>query len=69
MQTSFLNELGFWVKGLGAKYYKDPMSKKGRVDRMGMTLQSLKIYGYIGCKTKSYQILRKFLLLFIFHAF
>ena len=34
-----------------------------------MTLWSLKTYGYIGCKTKSYQILRIFLLLFIFHAF
>ena len=36
---------------------------------MGMTLQSLKTYGYIDSKTKSYQILRGFLLLFIFHAF
>ena len=34
-----------------------------------MTLRSLKTYGYIGSKTKSYQILREFLLLFIFHAF
>ena len=36
---------------------------------MGMTLRSLKTYGYISSKTKSYQILRGFLLLFIFHAF
>ena len=34
-----------------------------------MTLWSLETYGYIGSKTKSYQILRRFLLLFIFHAF
>ena len=34
-----------------------------------MTLQSLKTYGYIGSKTKSYQILRGFFLLFIFHVF
>ena len=34
-----------------------------------MTLWNLKMYGYIGCKTKSYQILRGFLLLFIFYAF
>ena len=37
--------------------------------RRGMTLRSLKTYRYIGIKTKSYQILRGFLLLFIFHAF
>ena len=34
-----------------------------------MTLRSLKTYGYIDSKTKSYWILRGFLLLFIFHAF
>ena len=34
-----------------------------------MTLRSLETYGYIGSKTKSYQILRGFLLLFIFYAF
>ena len=31
-----------------------------------MTLWSLEIYRYIGSKTKSYQIQREFLLLFIF---
>ena len=39
------------------------------LDRRGMTLWSLKTYEYIGSKTKSYQILRGFLLLSIFHAF
>ena len=34
-----------------------------------MTLQSLETYGYIGSKTKSYRILRGFLLLFIFYTF
>ena len=36
---------------------------------MSITLQNLKTHGYIDSKTKSYQILREFLLLFIFHAF
>ena len=36
---------------------------------MGMALWSLETYGYIGNKTKSYQILKEFLLQFIFHAF
>ena len=36
---------------------------------MGVILWSLKTYGYNYSKTKSYWILRKFLLLFIFHAF
>ena len=31
-----------------------------------MTLRTFEIYGYIGSKTKSYQIQREFLLLFIF---
>ena len=39
------------------------------LDKKGMTLQSLETYGYISSKTKSYQILRGFFLLFIFHAF
>ena len=34
--------------------------------RIGMTLWSLKTYGYIDSKTKSYQMQRGFLLLFIF---
>ena len=34
-----------------------------------MTLRSLETYGYIDSKTKSYRILRRFLLLFIFYAF
>ena len=42
---------------------------RGYLDRKDMTLWSLGMYGNIGNKTKSYQILRKFLLLFIFHAF
>ena len=33
---------------------------------MGMTLWSLEMYGYIDSKTKSYQIQKDFLLLFIF---
>ena len=33
---------------------------------MGMTLRNLKMCGYIDNKTKSYQIQRKFFLLFIF---
>ena len=37
--------------------------------RMGITLRSLETYGYIDSKTKSYWILREFLLLFIFYAF
>ena len=36
---------------------------------MGMTLRNLETYGYISSKTKNYQILRRFVLLFIFHAF
>ena len=65
---TFLIEIGFWVEGLIARYYKDYVSK-GILDRMDMILQSLETYGYIGSKTKNYQILRGFLLLFIFHAF
>ena len=66
MQTTFLIEVGFWVKGLIARCYKDHVSRKRILDRMGMTLRSLQTYGYIDSKTKSYQIQRKFLLLFIF---
>ena len=47
---------------------QDHMSKR-IFSRIGMTLRSLETYGYIGNKTKSYQILRGFFLLFIFHAF
>ena len=47
---------------------QDHVSRK-IFSKMGMTLQSLKTYGYIGSKTKSYWILREFLLLFIFHIF
>ena len=36
---------------------------------MNMTLQSLETYGYIGSKTKSYQIQKRFLLLFIFLSY
>ena len=37
--------------------------------RMSMTLQSLETYGYIDSKTKSYQIQKRFLLLFIFLSY
>ena len=43
--------------------------ERKHLDKMGITLQSLEKYGYIGSKTKSYQILRGFLLLIIFHVF
>ena len=39
------------------------------LDKRGMTLRSFETYGYIGSKTKSYQILRGLLLLFIIYAF
>ena len=58
----------FWVKSLVARCYKDYVNRK-ILDRMGMTLRSLEIYGYIGSKTKNYWILGRFLLLFIFHTF
>ena len=54
MQITFFVELGFWVKGLGARRYEDHVSRKRIKDRMGITLWSLKMYGYIGSKTKSY---------------
>ena len=57
MQTTFFVEMGFQVEVLMARYYKDYMSKK-MLDRIGMTLQSLKTYRYIGSKTKNYQIKR-----------
>ena len=44
---------------------RDYVSKR-IFSRMGMTLRSLETYGYIGSKSKSYQILKGFLLLFIF---
>ena len=43
--------------------------RKEYLDRMCMALRNLKTYGYISSKTKSYQILREFLLLLIFYAF
>ena len=52
----------------GSQVLRDHMSRR-IFNRMGMTLRSLETYGYIGSKTKSYQILRGFLLLFIFHVF
>ena len=39
------------------------------LNRMGMTLRNLKTYRFINSMTKSYQILREFLLLFIIHVF
>ena len=52
----------------GGQILWDHVSRK-IFSRIGMTLQSLKTYGYIGSKTKSYWILRGFFLLFIFHIF
>ena len=65
MQTTFLVEMRFLVESLVARYYEDHVSKR-IFSKMGMTLQSLETYGYIGSKTKTYQIQRGFLLLFIF---
>ena len=59
MQTTFLVELGFWLEGLEARHYKNHIKMKGIEDKMGMTLWSLKIYGYIDSKIKSYQIQKK----------
>ena len=56
VQTTFFIPLGFQIESLKAKRYKDHMNKKGIKSRVGMTLRSLKTYGYIGSKTKSYQI-------------
>ena len=56
MQTTFFVKFGFWVEGLGAKRYKNHVSRKKKIDKMVMTLQSLKTYGYISSKIKSYQI-------------
>ena len=42
---------------------------RGYLGKKGMTLRSLKTYGYIDSKTKSWQILRGFLLLFIFLSY
>ena len=50
---------------LGGQMLRDHVSRR-IFSRIGMTLQSLEIYGYIGSKTKSYWILRGFFLLFIF---
>ena len=68
MQLTFLVKVGFWVEGLMARCYEDHVSRK-ILDRMGMTLRSLEMYGYFDSKTKSYQILKGFFLLFIFHVF
>ena len=68
MQTTFHVEIRFWIESLVTRCYKDHMSRK-ILDKMGMTLRSLETYGYIDSKTKSYRIIREFLLLFIFHAF
>ena len=54
------------MEGLEAKYYKNHVGRKKIEDRVGIILRSLKMYGYIGSKTKNYQIQRRFLLLFIF---
>ena len=50
---------------LGGQVLQDHVSRK-IFSKIGMTLRSLEMYGYIGRKTKSYQIQRGFLLLFIF---
>ena len=44
MQTTFFIECGFWIEGLGARYYEDHMGRKGIEDRMNMTLWNLKTY-------------------------
>ena len=67
--NNFFVELGFRVKDLKARRYKNHIGRKGIEDKIGMTLQSLEMYGYIGNKTKSYQIQRGFLLLFIFLSY
>ena len=66
---TFFVGLKFWVEGLKARRYKDHINRKGRVDKIEMILWSLETYRYICSKIKSYQILRKFLLLFIFYIF
>ena len=42
------------MENLEAKRYKDHLDRKRIEDRIDMTLWSLKIYGYIDSKTKSY---------------
>ena len=63
------NNFSCWDKILGRRpggqVLRDDMNKR-RLGRMGVTLQSLKIYGYINSKIKNYQIQRGFFLLFIF---
>ena len=49
-----------------ARCYKDYVDGKGVEDKIGMALQSLKMYEYISNKIKSYQMQKGFLLLFIF---
>ena len=51
---TFLVEMVFWVEGLVARCYEDHVSRKRIFRWRGMTLWSLKTYGYIGSKTKSY---------------
>ena len=53
MQTTFFVGLGFWVEGLEARHYEDHVSRNERIDKMGMTPQSLETDGYIGSKTKN----------------
>ena len=50
--------MGFGIEGLVARYYEDYVSKR-ILDRMGMTLRSLKTYRYIDNKTKSYQNIKR----------
>ena len=64
-----INDFSRWDEILdrrpGGQVLRDHIS--GRIfSTMSITLRSLETYGYIGSKTKSYQILRGFLLLFIF---
>ena len=54
MQTTFFVKLGIWVESLKARHYKNHMGRKKIKDRMGITLCSLKTYGYIDSKTKNY---------------
>ena len=68
------NDFSCWDRILVEKAWWPDVIKimwieKGYLGRRGMTLQSLKTYEYLGSKTKSYQSLKEFLLLFIFLSY
>ena len=68
MQMTFLVEMRFLIESLVARCYKGHVSRRV-LGKMGIILWSLETYRYIGSKTKSYQIQRGFLLLFIFLSY